>query len=249
MADVEHEIAVHWDEAGNRHTIHVDELVNDKTFSDAKGLELYDESEQVRVYPWEGTAVRRRHFHGKIKGPRSFDRGESNPEHDARVDRVLESLESLDDGWKLAYQSVAEAPLQTLFGPLPAYHWGDEVTRILNRAVSVRQDIYGDWGIRMSSRRPSIAVEVVHSHYPEEATFSALLAHTAEMPSIVFFDFTRVSGNTLVKIDRQAQMLIFRSYTYAITDGALWKGDKRLNDVKTSAHFAVLANRYYDTWK
>jgi hypothetical protein len=249
MADFEHPIAVHWDAAGARQMIRAEDLYDDTTFANAKNLELYDDSEQVRVYAREGTDTRRRHFRSETTGSRGFDRGESNPEHDARVDKILVALQGLNDGWKLAYQSYANTPLQTIFGPLPAYHWGAEVTRILSCTASVRQDIYGERGIRMSTRSPSIAVEVIHSHYPEEATFAALLAHSAEVPFIVFFEFTRLSGNTLVKVDQEAQTLFFRSYTYAVTDGALWRGDRRLDEVKTSAHFEVVANMHYKGWK
>jgi len=241
----EHELAVHWDELGRRQTIPAKDLVDDQTFADAKDRELFDESEQIRVYPRDGTATRRRHFRAEVTGVRGFDKGENSPAHNARVGALLR----LEDGWSVGYQTQANEPIERIFGPLPAYNWGKEVTRILSSTALARQDVYGDSGIRMSIRKPSIAVEVVQSHYPEEATFTALLAHTAQVPSIVFFDFTLASANALVRIDLKAQALIFRSYTFAITDGALWIGPERLDQVKTSAHFEVLARKRYRGWK
>jgi hypothetical protein len=68
------------------------------------------------------------------------------------------------------------------------------------------------------------------------------------VPSIVFFDFTVASSNALVRIDPAENLLIFRSYTFAITDGSLWRGMERLDDVRTSAHFEVLASKRYQGW-
>lgn len=247
MSDVEHRIAVYWDAAGLRQTIHFEELENDIRFADAKLLELFDESEQVRVYPRD-RAQGRRHFYSESTGPRAFDRGETNPAHDARVQGILESLLRLGDGWRLAYQRLASSTLDTVFGPMPAYFWDAEVTRILNRRALVRHDIYGDWGIRMSARRPAIAIEVVHSHFPEEATFEALLARSAEVPLVVLFDFTMVKKNQLVVVNEESQVVALRSYTFSITDGSVWQGDTRRDDIRTSAHLGVVAGKLYSGW-
>jgi len=247
MADVEHIIAVYWDVNGVRRTIHFEELADDDTFADAKGFELYDESEQVRVFPRD-RSVGRRHFFSESVVQRRFDRGENDPAHNARVDSILGALEKLDDGWSLAYQSVAATPPVTQFGPLPRYVWGAEVTRILNQDTSVRHDVFGDWGIRMSTRLPSIAIEVVNSHFPAEQTFAALVKKSLETPLVVLFDFTWVSRNKILVVDEKSQKLIFRSYTFSIYDGTLWEGDVPCPGINTADRFEVAARRRYDGW-
>lgn len=248
MPDVEIPIAVFWDATGHRKTIHFEELDDDNTSADAKLLELYDESEQVRVYPRDGSAGRRRHFYSEGTGARIFDGGERNPTHDSRVADILESLKRLNDGWSLMYQPVAAAHAVPAFGPLPAYVWDAEVTRILGPSACVRHDIYGDWGIHMSVRRPAVAVEVVHSHYPGESTFEALLAQSAALPLILLFDFTWVAKNRLVIVDEPGLRLILRSYTFSITGGSVWLGDTRREDITTSARLRVAAEKRYETW-
>lgn len=248
MPDVEHRIAVYWDATGHREEIHFEELENDNRFADAKLLELYDESEQVRVYPRDGSAHRRRHFYSESNGQRVFDGGERNPTHDSRVAKILESLTCLRGGWRLAYQPVAAEPPVPLFGPLPAYVWDAEVTRILSQRACVRHDIFGDWGIHMSVRRPAIAIEVVHSHYPEESTFEALLAQSTATPLVVLFDFTQVSRNRLVVVDEENQRLTFRSYTFSISDGSVWLGNTRRDDIATSARLRVAVAERYKGW-
>lgn len=249
MPDVEHRVAVFWDANGRRNSIRFEELEDDNKFADAKLLELYDESEQVRVYPRDGSAHRRRHFYSESTGQRAFDGGEHNPAHDSRVADVLASLKRLKDGWSLAYQQVAsESPLP-VFGPLPAYVWDAEVTRIVGPRACVRHDIYGDWGIHMSVRRPAIAIEVVNTHYPEEATFEALLAQSAAIPLVVLFDFTRARRNQLVVVDEENQRVSLRSYTFSITDGSVWLGNERREDITTSARLRVAADKRYGSWK
>jgi hypothetical protein len=249
MPDVEHRIAVYWDALGKRLIIHFEDLADDATFANAKLLELYDESEQVRVFPRDRTRRDgRRHFYSESSGRRALDRGENNPEHDERVFELAQALHTFGDGWRLAYQALAGAEPETIFGPLPAYTWGAEVTRILTADNSLRHDIYGDWGIRMSVRRPSIAIEVVNTHYPEEATFSALLAKSAEVPLVVLFDFTRFVRGRVLVVDEASQSIVFRSYAFSIFEGCVWLGKTPRKDITTSQHLEVAVKKRYEGW-
>ena len=246
--DVEHECAVFWDERGHRNRIHFSELASDARYAEVKLLELWDESEQVRVNA-RPSSKGLRHFYSKVTGDRLFDRGENNPAHDERVASLFESLDGLDDGWRISYQARAADPLQSVFGPMPSYSWGFEITRIVSPVASVRHDIYGDSGIRMSVRRPAIAIEVVHSHYPTEATFQALIDRSRDAPLIVFFDFTKVPRNRILVVDKAGQTLTYRSYTFRIFEGAVWLGAQRREDIDSAAKLCVAASEKYKDWK
>ena len=248
MADVEHSIAVYWDEFGSRKQIKFKELEDDATYTDAQQKELFDESEQVRVNV-RVSSKGLRHFYSESSGLRSFDRGENNPAHDNRVGEIRNRLLTLTGGWSIAFQYAANTPQTVLFNQLPAYSWDTEVTRILDSSTLVRHDVYGDIGIRMSVRKPSLAIEVVHSHYPEEASFAGMISETRRIPSIILFDFTRAGSNSLIKIDEKSQTLLFRSYTFSISDGSVWQGLERRPEITTSADLQVAADNVYEKWK
>ncbi|WP_454808322.1 hypothetical protein [Paraburkholderia fungorum] len=239
MADIEHPTAVYFDEVGKRFVVRAADLQDTEELALAKGRELYDASEQVRVAPrLSKNGVP--HFYEIAPRTRKVFTGEADPTHDRRVNDLHDRLQALD-AWVLA--------LTTQRGPsgdydyeeilrLPPYSWGTETHRILNANVIVRHDIFGQsQDLAMSIRRPWLAIEVVHTHFPEEEAFTAFLDTSKRFPLVVLFEHT-ARRNVFVKVDNKRGLLQISRWTYYIRDGFVWRGDRKTN-ISTSAHLQV----------
>ncbi len=126
---------------------------------------------------------------------------------------------------------------------------GVEVTRHLAADVAVRHDIYGT-SIALSSSylRPSIAIEVIHSHYPEEQAFAGMLSLSERVPYIVFFEHTR-RLNKFINVDPLKDQLIFDGFTYFIKGGHVWQGlGQQPTGIRSSAALRIALEQLIDSW-
>ena len=252
MADIKHPTAAYLDEKGNRGLIRAEELLDKAVLERAKLLKLYDASEQVRVSPKfskTGTPF----FCATAIGKRSvLFAAESNPAHNHRINELLTALKSLDR-WSLA---LMDKPLnaKNLHAPkyenvlkMPKYQWGTEIHRILAEDSIVRHDLFGQsTELEMSVLRPWVAIEVVHTHFPDEKTFSILLGTSKRMPLTVFFDFTEYP-DSFVKVDTTQKILQYRPWTYFIRDGRVWKG-RNATTISTSARLQIEVKAMTKEW-
>ena len=187
-----------------------------------------------------------------VRGARGVYDGEDDPRHDARVDTLLRKLRS-ERMWRLGLGDTVSKPnggfdweLSNRI-ELPAYEWGNEVYRIVTRDAIVRHDLFGQaFNLHMSVNQPWVAIEVIHTHFPEEAAFAAMLELSERVPFYVLFDFTAV-GDKFVRVEPELNAIIYRKWAYLIHDGHVWKGDEK-TDIRTSAALKVHILKQFKSW-
>lgn len=251
MPELEHEIAIYFDEQFKRHEIKAKDLVKPDVLEKAKLKELYDESAQIRVFP-RTPEDKRPHFmeRGDRTGNRILRGGEDDPRHNARVDELVKALSSITElslGIKEPSKvKGGEDKLYKLFD-LPDYQWEDEVHRIQDANTIVRHDVYGQrLELSMSVLFPWIAIEVINTHYPEEDTFAALLKTSENVPLIVLFDFVS-HPNTFVKVNLSEKLLQLRPWSYYIKKGQVYQGDYP-TDITSSARLKIEFDAMVNRW-
>ena len=219
-----HQVAIYYDDKGTRQTIRAEDLGDPITFEHAKNLELYDRSGQVRVYPRD-IEDKILHFAvGPSRDAIQIDCEESNPAHDNRVCSLLNVLKKRAQ-WKVVMQAYVGGGQVShdLFDLRPQYNWGKEVHRIVGSESIVRHDLFGQaYELDMSIRYPWIAIEVINTHYPEEATFAALIDLSRKLPLVVAFDHVGRPDHFL-RIDPLTGIINTRLYMYR---GAIWYLDE-----------------------
>ncbi|WP_124483334.1 hypothetical protein [Burkholderia cenocepacia] len=195
------------------------------------------------------------HFAGKPSGGRRLIQGERDEEHDERVRRLTNALVSREN-WALGMLGAKKnnnEPLDFYQDTiLSDYQWGSEINRIMDEQIIVRHDIFGASSVlSMSVRQPSIAIEVVKTHYPEEAAFAAFIEKSKREPFIVFFDVIRYKernyGNTFVKVDEESRRICYRSYTFSVREGKVYKGNTP-TEIKTSARLRIEVEKMLAGW-
>lgn len=250
MSEITHLAAVYYDENNVRKKIRADDLKIDSVFENAKLQVLFDISEQVRLAA-RPSPKGLRHFYelgSQVKGRKTFE-GESDPVHNKRVGDLAKTLAKASDfvfviDWRGRHGKSKEEVLYRLSG----YNWGEEVTRIINKGVIVRHDIYGrDSDLAMSIKRPSIAIEVINTHFPEEIAFAAMLRQSEEIPSIIVFDFTAKPG-AFLKISSHYKKITISAWTFFIESGKLWH-DGKDTGVTTAAGFKIEADKLFASWE
>ncbi|WP_341210206.1 hypothetical protein [Alteromonas stellipolaris] len=223
---LKYEFATLRDEKGDKKIIYASKLKNSSISQrlKIKEMELYDESEEYRVYPRFNE--KSPHFYSKSSKVRAYDKNnkDKSPKHDERVKSLVKKLnemDCLDIGYYLFEKK--EKYFESLVR-IKNYHWEAEVSRIIDSKTRVQHDIYGaELSLSMSQRKPFIAIEVVKTHFPEKNTFESLLKLSKEIPLIVIFDFT-VKKNYYCELVKDGKRLRINNYIY---DGALWDRDKK----------------------
>jgi hypothetical protein len=251
MQDFVHKVAIYRDDAGVRHEIRVEDLSDPKIFEKAKGLKLFDESEQVRLSPRQIEDNRPHFVAPATEVNRSVFKFEKNPVHDERVDFLLDALKA-GVQWKIleSHYENSQSVTTDLF-QISDYSWGKEKHRIVSADAIVRHDLFGQAvQIEMSIFRPWIAIEVINTHYPEEGAFKAFIELSRMFPLIVMFDCTD-RQNDFLKIDKQAGTVNTRLH---IRDGAVWFNGQT-KDIQSSIAFELFIKKEIknlnekDDWK
>lgn len=232
---MKHPVAIYYDLNGIKSWLLPHELQNVEKRAFARSIELWDEDEEYRLYP--RYRVNSPHFYSlSNKLRRLHVSAETDPAHNRRVDEILEILDSGvnyrigfntwdSDGEKNEEQFVA-------FTETLGYTWGKEVTRALSEDTRCRHDLFGARkALQLMSRYPWVAIEVVKHHYPDDATFEALLSLSKALPLVVLFDFVDVK-NYFFHVKKGERVI---RVVYYIYDGSVWKGERRWE--KCSAAF------------
>ncbi|HNN44979.1 MAG TPA: hypothetical protein PKN34_02915 [Azospira sp.] len=228
MKSLEHAFAVYIDDNGCRHTLNAEDLSDDKIFEKAKGLTLYDASEQAILVPRDIPGKRRHFYEPNSVGGRSVSGYENgnDPAHDLRVEENLVNLLS-SKRWKVGFKNGDQ--FQQIFD-VSHYDWDIEVHRIVSKDIIIRHDLFGQSKfVGMSVFRPWVAIEVIHTHFPEEKTFSALMSLSRHIPLVVLFDVVS-RRNYFLKIDPAAGTVRCSYYLY---EGQVWNGEKP-TDIRTA---------------
>jgi hypothetical protein len=232
MAELKHSIAVFYDEEDRRQTICADDLVKQDVLRLAQRQVLYDESEQVRVHV-RPSSTGTQHFYAPESGEARVFQGEtSDPVHNTRVKQILRELKRLGR-WDLLLKKKAQGKaVFSVIETLPPYVWDKEVHRIFAPKTIVRHDLFGHSpAVAMSVRRPWVAVETIHTHFPDEPAFAAMLELSSRTPARFFFDL--VSHPTHLWVDGKKGNFVFSNWTFHIFDGKVWQGDI-VRDIATS---------------
>jgi hypothetical protein len=240
MAELLHQIAIYFDTSFNRKILRSADLVNPEVLDIAKSQELYDESEQYQLIPRTGIGITP-HFAKIPEEKAPYDhlvRNENNPAHDIRVARHFQALVQLKHfSLAIKYPGVSEKPLKT-FPEMPQYVWETEAQRFCKEKVIVRHDLYGHCPRpSMSIRRPTIAIEVINTHYPEDRAFAAMLKESLEKPTVILFDLVQ-GGYSFVFVDSQNMRIEVRPWAYYIFNGAVYKGTE-ITEISTPSELKL----------
>ena len=214
MADLEYNYAVYVDDEGKTHKIYAYSIQDTAGYETAVTLStefgLLDPSEQFSIVPRLGGIAKRNHFTalGEPSGRTVFSGEAGNDKtHDIRVEALLEKLT------KSAYfvvESIFNQNKQRSFqllSKLYEYQWGKEVHRIVSEEAVIRHDLFGQpREIEMSIHRPWVAIEVIHTHFPEEAAFRGMVSVSRAMPLMVLFDCTDVPDYFLRVLPEQKRI-------------------------------------------
>jgi hypothetical protein len=226
MAGLLHQIAIYFDTSFNRKILRAADLVKPEVMEIARSQELYDESEQYLLIPRTGAGITS-HFAKIPEEKTPYDhlvRNESNPAHDIRVARHFQALLQLKHfSLVIKYPGVSAKPLK-IFPKMPQYVWETEAQRFCGGKIIVRHDLLGHCpSPSMSIRRPTIAIEVINTHYPEERAFAAMLNESREKPTVILFDLVQ-GGYSFVSVDPKQMEIEVRPWAYYIWNGLVYKG-------------------------
>ncbi|MDR6584333.1 hypothetical protein [Herbaspirillum frisingense] len=246
MADLKYDRAVYRDrESGELKIIRAENLSDSDTLSTARTNTLYDLSEQTELVARAGD-TNAPHFAGKATEGRRLVQGERDKQHDKRVVELATTLQA-SPNWTLGLLGKRTKNTPPTFTPkieLFNYRWGNEINQIVDKETIVRHDVFGaSNSLAMSVRQPAIAIEVINTHYPDEAAFNSFIQKSLREPFIVLFDVIQFRGqnfsNLLVKIDPDTSRLCYRAYTYWIQKGSVYKGDYPQKKIDSYARLKI----------
>lgn len=254
MADLKYDRAVYRDQSsGKLKTIRAEDLSNSSILNIAKMNTLYDLSEQTELVARAGS-TNAHHFAGKATEGRRMIEGEKNPTHDERVKELVSTLQG-SANWTLGCLGKGSANTSASFTSnfnLFNYRWGEEINQIMDQNTIVRHDVFGaSDSLSMSIRQPAIAIEVINTHYPDEAAFNSFIQKSLREPFIVLFDVTEFKGKSLknkfLKLDPDTGRISYRNTTYWIQKGAVYKGINPQEKINTYALLKIEMDKT-STW-
>jgi hypothetical protein len=157
----------------------------------SKNQDLIERTTGRRLKFMPKTNVRRAHFSyvGEARRPRALwdGREDKDPTHDNRLYWLLFHLRRFK---KITFKCGS-----AVLAVADEYHWTKETQRILSGGGIVRHDIFGSRHTNvMSINEPTVAIEVVATHFPEQASLDDMVHWTRLTPSIVCFDLAGTGG-------------------------------------------------------
>lgn len=229
-----HPVAIYYDSQGHQCKLFPNDLHDVGKRAFARSNELWDESEEYRLYP-RYRADSPHFFSLSSNIRRLVDSTETDPTHNLRVDELLAILNS-DTNYRIGFNtwdnigSEKEEQFVTLT-ETRNYKWGKEITRALSENARCRHDLFGaSNALQLTAKYPWVAIEVVKHHYPDEAAFNAFLSLSKILPLIVLFDFVDVK-NYFFQVKENEKIV---RVVYYIFDGSMWKGEDRWTKCSSS---------------
>lgn len=139
-----YEYAIYFNNSNVIQKIYPTELHDIAILTFARDTELYDATEQVRIYPrYRKDAP---HFFSLQEATRSvLNREENSKEHEKRVNENFKGLyNNSQKNFKFGHYVWEDGNQQFYtMTNLKDYIWGKEVTRIISENIICRHDIYG----------------------------------------------------------------------------------------------------------
>jgi hypothetical protein len=241
-----HKVALYRDGKQVRR-IRYEHLTSPKALELARSHKLFNPTWEFRLFVRGGASP---HFFSlATRGRRSTDRQREakSGHHDDRITYLLGELKGIPmkrtievgtNAWKDLPEG--EDPWVAI-AEIKSYDWQKEVTRALSGASRCRHDLFGSRAqdLNLTGRHPWIAIEVIHEHYPNEATFSGLLTLSVSMPLVVLFDLA-TAGNYFLKVDSNLRRIRARFYIY---NGCLWENDTNHGNQVSAEAFKAMVLR------
>jgi len=229
-----YDFAIYYNDKQERKKIYPNDLHDIEIRAFARKTFLYSDSEEVRLYPRYRKDSP--HFYSLQKDTRTLIKGEKNEAHDDRVKELVEVLTNSSVSFNIGYFTFEEDKTKQ-FNPLATlknYTWGKEINRYISSNSICRHDIFGQrQELAQSSLFPSIGIEVIKSHYPDDAAFDGWISLSQITPMIVAFDIVD-KKNYFLKIDSSNKQI---RVIYYIFDGSVWKNDTRRTDIISAGAF------------
>jgi len=229
-----YDFAVYYDDNEERKKIYPKDLHDIEIRAFARSAFLLNDSEEIRLYPRYRKDTP--HFYSLQEGTRSVIRGEDSEKHNDRIKELLKILTESSTAFNIGYFTFEEDGTKQ-FNPLATlknYTWGKEINRYISSNSICRHDIYGQrQEIAQSSLFPSVGIEVINSHYPDNAAFDGWISLSQIVPLLITFDIID-KKNYFLKIDpRNNQIRVI----YYIFDGSVWKNERRRTDIISAGAF------------
>jgi len=230
-----YDFAVYYDRNAVRKKIYPEDLHDIEIRAFARSIFLINDSEEIRLYPRYRKDSP--HFYSLEEGTRTVSRGkEDSNQHNERINELIETLNEPSRTFDIGYFTFEENQ-ETQFNPLAnleGYTWGTEVNRYISPTSICRHDIFGQrLKLSQSSLFPSVAIEVIKSHYPDDAAFDGWISLSQVIPLLVTFDIVD-KKNYFLKIDSENKQI---RIIYYIFDGSVWKNDNRRTDIISAGAF------------
>lgn len=225
-----HPFAVYYDAQGTRGIMPADQLVDPVKYAIADQCrlsgDLWDLSETILLSLRRPVDVRPHFWGPSAPTIQNLFYGERDPTHDAHVAASLKKL-SAAETWTWLDKNIV----------FRGYDWRDEVFRVLTPQATVRHDIFGQLrGPHTTHVRPSVAIEMIYTHYPEEDALTGYLDASRGMPSVVLFDRAGF-GPKYMKIDPKAATIWAKFFVF---DGSVWGTNK--NKPAERVSFGVISS-------
>lgn len=243
-----YKFAIYDDINGEEQKIYPNDLHDLTKLAFARDQELFDETKQIRLYPRYRKDSP--HFYSLQNVQRNIiNRGENSVEHKNRIDDLIDKLNNNPKIFKIGYYTFSNDSDdgKRQFNELAStknYTWGKEITRFISENSICRHDIYGQQEIlSQSSIHPSIAIEVIDSHYPDSKVINEWLELTKIIPLIITFDLVKKKNYYLQIKDNDYKVEEERNtirMVYYIFDGSVWKGSVRRTDIVSGGDFREL---------
>ncbi|HEY2395810.1 MAG TPA: hypothetical protein VGH81_07540 [Rudaea sp.] len=219
--DLEHPMAVYF-ENGVQHQIFADDLQKADVYRKARESVLFVPSGEAKLMVRAKEGEVRPHFYlaqADKKLKRTAYSFEYDDAHNRRVDQLLNQLKPEENKtWQVGYKK-SNQQFECLFR-LENYNWSKETHRIMSSRGTIRHDLFGQSRQNaMSVLQPTVAIEVINTHWPEQNALEDMLAFSEITPSIVLFD-TVDPHNTVLRIrprEREIQAIFY------IQDGIIMK--------------------------
>lgn len=191
---MKHDKAIYYSVDLVKITVPSSKLQEPKTLAALDKVELWDESETIRL-----TTVNREgspHFrqHATNAGSRVVF-SEETSEHSLRLSSELENLQK-NPKVEFNYYTNPKEKITAPILKIQDYHWQSDVTKYYAEDVALRHDIFGiSKRLITSVKQPEVAIEIIDSSFLNEEAFNEVLRKTEEYPLVVLFVFLSNKGD------------------------------------------------------
>ncbi|USX27268.1 hypothetical protein NHH73_02905 [Oxalobacteraceae bacterium OTU3CINTB1] len=234
------------------------DILNPVIFAKMRGEQLHDDVDaNALVVPVRNKL--KPHFRVLAKYPERSrtGKGESNETHTKAIDFLLRRLKSNTRvalttyvfGESIEVQTIYKTPKPT--EEVPGYHWWSEARIPVDSTHYIQPDICGrgNADFMPNRRAPGIIIEVIQTHYPDEATFIHLLALSRRNFFVLFY-FVRIDarGSKFSGVDSAIPGLLQIRSAYWLDNGVFFKNGEAMpgNGKPEAQWYREICALYFD---